>query len=41
MNFHSPHAFWLLVIPLVLAGFDFMRRRRAARQACAAGKDHR
>ena len=30
MNFHSPHAFWLLVIPLVLAGFDFARRSRAA-----------
>jgi Ca-activated chloride channel family protein len=30
MSFYSPHAFWLLVIPFVLAGLDFVRRRRAA-----------
>lgn len=30
MTFHWPHAFWLLLIPVVFAGLDLVRRRRAA-----------
>lgn len=30
MTFHWPHVFWLLLIPVVFAGFDLVRRRRAA-----------
>ncbi|MFT3780446.1 MAG: VWA domain-containing protein [Nibricoccus sp.] len=33
MNFHWPHAFWFLLVPLLLAIADFRRRRAAAATA--------